>query len=239
VSGPAAGSTKLLVFLPKRPDISDASFHRHWRTTHAVLACRITMLQRYGQAHRLSPGLAGFPPAPFEDAPFLGVSEAWLPDAATVDAMAVHPEYVDGARADEANFVDVTAKCNLICEERVGSHGVPKLGPGGVKTFFLLRRPPSSGPAAFREQWSDPGMWAAVAATPNLAGYAECWPVPATYSNRRRAPFDAVVELWWSGVEGLTQDLGSVVARLVGDGRAPIGPGSMALAATEHRVIWP
>jgi EthD domain len=51
---------KVSARIPRRPDISEAEFHDHWRDPHAALALHITTLLGYVQSHHLDvagPGL--------------------------------------------------------------------------------------------------------------------------------------------------------------------------------------
>jgi len=60
---PGSGSNKqpyykMLMFIKKRPDISDEQFHEHWRTVHADLSCSApdwgVHVVRYVQLHQTS-----------------------------------------------------------------------------------------------------------------------------------------------------------------------------------------
>jgi hypothetical protein len=225
---------KLLVFIPKRSDLTAEQFHQHWRTTHAQLALRIRSLDGYIQNHRLATAPPEFPPAPFGLAPYLGVSAACLADPHTVDTMGADPDYLDGARLDEPNFMDIDSKCNLICRELslVGADGRPA---GAVKTFLMLRRHAAVPVAEFEERWSDRPRWNRIADRTGLEGVTVNYPVPADYVNRRPAPFDVVVELWWQAGSCLDSGLAAVAALFESEDRPSLGAGSIAMAAREVR----
>ena len=229
-----APRAKLLVFIPKRPDLTAEQFHRHWRTTHAQLALRIRSLDGYVQNHRLATTPPEFPPAPFGLAPYLGVSAAWLADAHAVDAMGADPDYLEGARLDEPNFMDTHSKCNLICRE-LSLVGVGGRRAEAVKTFLLLRRRAAVPAAEFEGTWSDPLRWNQIAGRAGLEGVTVNYPVPADYVNRRPAPFDLVVELWWQPGSRPDSGLGEVAALFDSGDRPSLGPGSMAMAVREVR----
>jgi hypothetical protein len=229
-----ASQAKLLVFIPKRPDITAEQFQEHWRTTHAQLALQIRALDGYIQNHRLATTPAAFPPVPFGLAPYLGVSAAWLADPQTVDTMGAHPDYLDGARLDEPNFMDIDSKCNLICRELslLGVHG---RSAGAVKTFLMLRRHALVPVPEFQEVWSDRRRWNQIADRTPLEDVTVNYPVPADYVNRRPAPFDLVVELWWPAGSCWDSELSAVVAQFDSQARPSLGVGSMAMATREVR----
>jgi EthD domain len=231
-----AEQAKLLVFIPKRPDITAEQFHEHWRTTHAQLALRIRALDSYIQNHRLATTPEEFPPAPFGLAPYLGVSAAWLAGPRAVDTMGADPDYLDGARLDEPNFMDIESKCNLICRE-YSLAGAQGRSAGAVKTFLMLRRPVAVPEPDFQEIWSDRHRWKQAADRTPLEDVTVNYPVPADYVNRRPAPFDLVIESWWQPGSRWDSGLSTAIALFDRPDRPSIREGSMAMAALEVRFL--
>ncbi len=104
---------KVFYFIPKRPDISEEQFHRHWREVHAPLALRLPGLRRYVQSHRINhPGFG-------LSSPYDGVAEVWFDDLATATAMRDSREYLEGAFADEPNFIDTSRLAWIVTRENV------------------------------------------------------------------------------------------------------------------------
>ena len=86
--------------IPKKPDISLEQFHRHWREVHAPLALRVKTLKRYVQSHRIPQDIPGFTTSPYE-----GLAEIWFEDVQTGQGLGDNPDYINGAYADEPNFI--------------------------------------------------------------------------------------------------------------------------------------
>ena len=99
--------------LAKRPDVSSKFFHEHWRTVHAEHAQKITSLRRYIQAHRIDAEVPGFVQSPYD-----GIAEVWWDDLAAADLVATDPDYVNNAKLDEPNFIDMPRLANVLTEER-------------------------------------------------------------------------------------------------------------------------
>lgn len=229
----AVTETKLLVFIPRRADLNAGTFHEHWRTTHAQLALRIRSLHGYVQSHAIETVPDTFPPAPFARAPFDGVSHAWLESSAATDDMGGSTDYVDGARTDEANFMDVGAKCNLITTAgRLRRDR--EYRPDSVTTLLLLRRPAETPHERFVGAWTDRERWAAATTDRPVEDVMWHEPVPARYTNRRKAPFDLVIQLWWEP----SADWPAEIKRLTGEVDPDlVGAGSAALAAHDEQFL--
>ena len=135
--------------LAKRPDVSSEYFHEHWRTVHAGHALKITSLRRYIQAHRLDAEVPGFVQSPYD-----GVAEVWWDDVAAADLVASDPDYVNNAKLDEPNFIDMPRLGHVLTEERPLRRGpeVTAAEPE-VAVLLLLKRPPDMALDEFRGRW--------------------------------------------------------------------------------------
>ena len=140
---------KGFALIPKKPDISPEQFHRHWRDIHAPLALRIKALRRYVQSHRMPDDIPGVPTSPYE-----GLAEIWFEDLETGRGLGDNPDYINGAYADEPNFIADEGPSFLMTRENVVVSG-PELAKGapGVKALFLLKRKPGLSIAEFQEHW--------------------------------------------------------------------------------------
>jgi uncharacterized protein (TIGR02118 family) len=227
-------TAKLYALIPRRPDITDEAFHRHWRTTHAELARRIRSLRRYVQSHRV-PVDTGLPPSPYE-----GIAEAYFDDAAAGLAMGEDPDYVDHAAKDEPHFMDVPRLAFLVTTEQVVEEGPPR-GPDatGVKLLQLVRRPGGTDPARWRSDLLACDQ-AALGRDLGAARHVIAFCVPESYGPAAGDPlFDAVRELSWPSHEDYARARGSAAWSSLVDPALMDTPAVTADLAEEYRVIWP
>jgi uncharacterized protein (TIGR02118 family) len=221
---------KVYALIPKRPDLSDAEFHDHWRNPHGELAKRITTLVGYVQSHAIADGVDGLPPSIYR-----GIAEVWFDDLETALAMADDPNYTDHAGADEPNFIDMPRLSFLLCTERVVVTG-PDVGVDEPETTALLL-------LRAREDVPRASLAECLAALPlgaadGLRRYSVCVAVPEAYAEGRPA-FDAVLELAWPDAPAFDAGWRSARARL--DDLAEVADlgASASFLAEPYRVIWP
>jgi len=227
---------KLFAMTPKRPDISNEQFYRHWREIHAPLAVRIDILQRYVQSHRLPQSIPGFSAFPYE-----GVAEAWLDSVETATGFHTHPGYLEAAK-DEPNFIETSRVTFLLTRENVVVPG-PAFAKdtSAVKGLFFIKRKPGMSVAEFQEYWRTKHA-PLVPQTPHLLRYVQCHVLPETYESDTPPAYDGVTELWWPDVATFQESWKSpeVQVEQLNDGRNfGDGPSSTAMLAEEVRVIWP
>lgn len=227
---------KGFALLPKKPDISNEQFHRHWREVHAPLALRISSLRRYVQSHRLPQQIPGFLPSPYE-----GVAEAWFDNLEVALRMRESPEYVEGAFRDEPNFIDTPRLARLVTRENVVLAG-PEItrDTPGVKGLFLVKRKPGMSVAEFQDYWRTRHA-PLVPRTPGLRRYVQCHVLPEMYETTTPA-YDGVAELWWPDLATFEKSWASPELQVeqFNDVRNFVdGRGSAALLVKEVRVIWP
>lgn len=179
----------LLYFITRKASLGEAEFHRYWRDIHGPIAAKIPQLVRYEQSHRI----------PFADtnSSYDGAAEAWLEDEAAFQALRETPEYVDGALADEPNFIDMNRVEWLVTRDHVILDG-PQT-PGLTKGIFQLRRKPGMSLADFRHYWIEV-HGPIVKRLPGLRRYVQCHTVDAAYGYAEPR-WDGVAQLWLDSPE--------------------------------------
>jgi uncharacterized protein (TIGR02118 family) len=227
---------KLFFMMPKKPDISNEQFHRHWREIHAPLALRIEILRRYVQSHRLPQSIPGFSARPYE-----GVAEAWLDSLETATGFQANPDYLEAAK-DEANFIETSSLTFLLTRENVVIPG-PAFAKdtSAVKGLFFVKRKLGMSVAEFQEYWRTKHA-PLVPQTPHLLRYVQCHVLPETYESDTPPAYDGVTELWWPDVAKFQESWNSPELQVeqLNDARNFIDEtSSTALLAEEARVMWP
>ena len=92
---------KTVGLLTRRPDISRAEFHRHWREVHAPLVLALPGVRRYVQCRPVEgPGI---------EAEYDGIAEVWYDDLESLRVTLESPEYQD-LMDDEKNFMGPSTK---------------------------------------------------------------------------------------------------------------------------------
>jgi len=115
---------KLIFCLHRRPDLTEAEFHRYWRDEHGPLVARhaaVLGIRRYAQLHR-APEALNAVLARSRSAPeaFDGVAELWFDDAdALAEAAATDAGRAAAAElaADEQRFIDHSRSPLFVAEE--------------------------------------------------------------------------------------------------------------------------
>lgn len=173
-----------LYFITRKPSISDAEFHRYWKETHGPIAAKIPQLSRYEQSHRI----------PFEgtNSTYDGAAEAWIENEDAFLSLRSTQEYVEGALADEPNFIDMNRVEFLITKDQVILDGpqTPQL----TKAIFQLKRKPGWSLADFRKYWIDV-HGPIVKRLPGLRRYVQCHTVDGAYQYAEPR-WDGVAQLW-------------------------------------------
>lgn len=224
---------KMFAFLPKRPDISDDRFHKHWRDPHGEVTKRITTIHRYVQSHRLHEPATGLPESIYE-----GIAEAWFDSIDVGLKMGEDPNYIEGAGADEPNFIDLPNLAFLFTTERTLREGEPlRQDTPGVKLVHLLRRDRTRSLSEFAERYER----LAGAQTQAIGARRDvlCLAHPDAYTFEEPV-FDAVHELWFEDADAYLRSRAQAAdawARLC-DADLADGPG-LGFLADEYRVIWP
>ena len=220
----------ILYFITRKPSLSDEEFHRYWKDTHGPIAARIAQTWRYEQSHRI--------PVEGTNSPYDGAAEAWIEDQAALDALRTSAEYVNGALADEPNFIDMNRVEWLVTHDHVIKDG-PQT-PQQVKGIFQLKRKPGMNLEDFRQYWIEV-HGPIVCELPGLQRYVQCHTIDAAY--RYAEPkWDGVAQLW---VEDLAAWDTLVNSQEFTQGSWPDGAKFLDQAlitnfmAHEHQVKWP
>jgi uncharacterized protein (TIGR02118 family) len=174
----------ILYFITRKPSINEAEFHRYWKEVHGPIVKKITQLKRYIQSHRI--------PFPDQNSLYDGAAEVWVENDAELAALRQNPAYLNGALADEPNFIDMTRVEWLMTTDRVIVDG-PQT-PHLIKTVFQLKRRSGMSLADFRKYWLEV-HGPIVAKLPGLRRYVQCHTVDAAYQYAE-PKWDGVAQLW-------------------------------------------
>jgi hypothetical protein len=184
--------TKLVVAIPRRPDLSVKAFRAHWIEPHGRLALRIRAIRRYTPSHRVDcPGL-GIPQGPYD-----GFAEVWFDDLSSADRLGSDPDYLNHLMPDEPNFCDVAGQRFFVGTEESITYMPGAIGAGGgFKLIQIVSRLPELAPAGFDCVWARGAGHYAAALTLGVVREVRCRRAAAG-SPDDPPGFDAVRELWW------------------------------------------
>ena len=227
---------KGFILLPKRADLSDEEFHRHWRDVHAPLSLRLTNLRRYVQSHLLSAAQSPYPSVPWN-----GIAEVWFDDLATALDFPNDPDYLEGLYKDEPNFMDRSGMAVVFTQEHVVVAGEP-MGQDlpVVKSMFFIERKAGMGVEEFQQYWREVHA-PLVPDTPGLLRYVQCHVPLELYAQGQQPRFDGVAELWWPDLDTYARAMQSPAMTVDQANDLPNfnGAGTLAMMSEEVRVIWP
>ena len=228
---------KGIAILTKKAGMSDAAFHEHWREKHAPFAFQISALRRYVQSHRTDDVFPGF-----EHCPYHGVAEIWFDDLDTMVGMADNPEYVEGAKRDEPNFIETDALRFLATREHVFIPGPEiKRDTPLLKAIFLLKRKPDMSVAAFQDYWIN-GHAPQIPTDAGIVRYVQCHQAPELYNNGEGPAYDGVAELSFADYAAFEAYWTSERIQAIFAADAPRfldAANCTAFLAEETRIIWP
>src|SRR5207244_2545874 len=137
---------KMVAFFKRKPGMSVEAFHNYWRTTHAAIVVKMPGIRRYVQSHTL---LSGYRKG---ELAYDGVAEVWFDDTQAMRALVGTKEYA-AVRADEPNFIDLSAMGSIITEEHVIKDG--PIPPDGVKNIEFVTHKPGMSIEAFQKHWRE------------------------------------------------------------------------------------
>jgi len=214
-------------FITRKSELGDAEFHRYWRETHGPIAARIPQPHRYVQSHRIEYAAA--------NSPYDGEAEVMIDSLAALAELRKSREYLDGALADERNFIDLTR-----VEMMAANDHVILDGPAGeklVKGVWRFKRKTGMPLGDFRKYWIEVHGKLALP-LPGLRRYVQSHLVDEAYLYAEPRS-DGVAQLWFDSPEAMKAAFDSPAGRaLAADGPKFIAPDSMSLfAAREHVVV--
>jgi len=220
----------------RRTDLDATEFHRYWRETHGPLALKIKALRRYVQSHRTDDVFPGF-----ESCPYDGVAEIWFDDLDTLLGLGNNPDYVNGAQADEPNFVDMSSLRFLATREHVFIDEIKiERDTPLLKAVFLLTRKPGMSVADFQAYWIDKHA-PQIPTDMGVLRYVQCHQAPETYADSTPA-YDGVAELSFADYAAFETYWSSERVQAIFAADAPqfLDPANCtAFLAEETRVLWP
>jgi hypothetical protein len=228
---------KVIVAIPKRPDISDAQFHAHWKGPHAALALNIRAMRRYVQAHRIPSSGLQFPTGPYS-----GFAEVWLDDLPTALGLGNDPDYQRYLVPDEPHFCDVKGLHFMFTEEEeVVSHSPPMLQVDHCfKIMQFVRRPAGMSSQSFRKTWGRHREEEANVRAMRAIRHVRCRVAVGTQPPSGSG-YDAVRELWWPSAESFDnarlQNYGAW-EHLMNSGVEDV-TATLVITVEEIRFLWP
>ena len=117
---------KVLGLLKRKPGVSEAEFHRHWREGHGDLTMRIPgmkeCVRKYVQTHRIKNPLPGLERYTHSAMDYDGVVEMWFDsfeDLRKFYAILSDPTACKELREDEDTFIDGKSTVSLMVAEEV------------------------------------------------------------------------------------------------------------------------
>lgn len=183
------------IFVHAKPGMSEQEFFTYWKDVHA---------ERYGKKIVQARGYLINTRVPMGedtgDPPFQGVAEVWIENAEDELAFAQSPEYLQGSRLDEPNFLAWWAMFALDTTDHVIV--APPAGDWpGVKLFAVMKRKPGLSLEDFRSYSLDVhGKLGAQ--LPGLRGYVQCHVMDGHYAVGESL-LDSVSMLWFDSTDAL------------------------------------
>jgi EthD domain len=177
------GAFKCTATLRRRPDFDLGAFSRHWSTVHRELALRLVppgIMRAYVQNHRLEPPLGSLA------APGDGAPEVWVDSPQEVLRLATSPQYLEGARPDEPNFMSGDACMVVGCETVVVRQIDRRQAAAASKAMIFAPR----GAGVPLEALCS----ALERAAPTRLSYERAVPAPAALGE---PGYDWILSAWW------------------------------------------
>ena len=187
---------KAVIFFKRRPGMSLAAFHEHWRVQHAAIIVRLPGIRRYVQNY------------PLGDAPFDAIAESSFDDTQAMKTLARTPQYAE-VLEDEPRFIDRPTMGSIITEEHVLKDGAAS----AHKTMlFIKRKADVPIDDFFRALLEDGGR---AARADGVVRYAQCHTRRSAYDSGRTPAYDAVTTAWFACPPADTAGAIAVTERVV------------------------
>ena len=183
-------------FITRKPGIDESEFHRYWLEVHGPIAMKIPQIRRYVQSHRI-PGMS-------QNSTYDGVAEVFFEGLDEVAAFHSAKEYLEGALADEPNFIDMKRVEWMATHDRVISDAPAQ---GLVKGVFQLGAKPGSTPADFRTHWAEIHSKLALK-MPGIRRYVQSQLIDEAYAYARPR-FDGVAHVYFDSAEAMADSFAS------------------------------
>jgi uncharacterized protein (TIGR02118 family) len=183
------------IFVHARPGLSEQDCFAYWKDVHA---------ERYGKQIKQARGYAINTRVSFGpdqgDPLFQGVNEIWFDSSDDAIAYAQSPEYLQGVRPDEPNFLTWFGMVTVDTVDRAAVE-LPGGDWGGVKVFVMAKRKPGLSVDEFRRH-SRAVHAPKMANVPGLRGYVQGW-VPDEAYVVAEPLLDAVSTLWFDSTDAI------------------------------------
>lgn len=199
---------KLVMVIPRRPDVTHAYFLQHVATTHLQVvdqvpefrnrARRYVQNHLYVDPHELASihGASGIPNAD-------GLIEVWFSSVDDMLGAFQEPRYMELIRPDEHQFGDVAGAWGLATHET--SIMEQEDFKGLIKLFVFVKRADAVSPAVFQQLWRRycaEQLRPSVAFCTKIGRYVENWvsqdPAEALPGMK---PYDLVAEFWLEALD--------------------------------------
>jgi uncharacterized protein (TIGR02118 family) len=213
-------------FITRKPGMDEAEFHRYWLEVHAPIVTQIPQLRRYVQSHRI--------PAANTTSTYDGVAEVIVDGLGTLPEIQRTTEYLQGALADESNFIDLTRVEWMVTRDHV-MNDIP--AQGLVKGVFQLRAKPGLTHLDFRKHWQTTHAEVALK-MPGIKRYVQSHLVDEAY-HYARPHFDGVAHVYFDSAQSLADSFESPAGKEdMADGEKFIDMANLKFfMAREHVVI--
>lgn len=227
---------KAIALAKKKPGMPDDEFHRYWRQTHGPLALQMSLLRRYVQTHRTNDEFPGFDGCLYD-----GLAELWFDDLETLHNLPQHPEYINGAKADEPNFIDMDALKFFATSEKLLIDEIElEKDTQCTKAVFLLTRKKGMGVADFQDYWLNEHA-PQIPTDAGILRYTQSHTLPDTYGAEEPA-YDGVAELTFTDYAAFLAYWNSERIQQIFAADAPRfldADNCLAFLAEDYRVRWP
>jgi uncharacterized protein (TIGR02118 family) len=214
-------------FITRKEPLDDAAFHRYWRETHGPIAARIKQLRMYVQSHRI--------PYSGTNSTYDGEAEVLIDSIDALAELRNSREYLDGALADERNFIDLKRVEWMATQDHVIVEGPS--GGSLVKGVYQLKRMPGMALDEFRKYWIEVhgGLGSKL---PGLRRYVQSHLIDEAYLYAEPR-YDGVAQLWFDNTDAMRAAFASAPGKaLAADGPQFIDTGALGnFVAQEHVVI--
>jgi uncharacterized protein (TIGR02118 family) len=217
-------------FITRLSRLSDDEFHRYWRETHGPIAGRITQTHRYVQSHRIqAPGAVG------SSSPYDGEAEVLVDSLDALAKLRESREYLDGALADERNFIDLTRVEWMVTRDHVIVDG--PAGSNLIKGVWQLKRMPGMSLGDFRKYWIE--VHGAMGhKLPGVRRYVQSHLIDEGYLYAT-PQYDGVAQLWFDSPEAMKAAFDAPAGKAMAEDGAKFLDMSFTrnFVAREHVVI--
>ena len=183
-------------FITRKPGIDEIEFHRYWREVHGPIATKIPQLRRYVQSHRIS-GIS-------QNSTYDGVAEVFLDGLDALAALKETKEYLQGALADEPNFIDMQRVEWMATQDRI-INDVPATGL--VKGIFQLSAKPGLTHLDFRKHWAEIHSKVALK-MPGIRRYVQSRLIDEAYAYAQPR-FDGVAHVYFESAQAIADSFES------------------------------